>query len=406
MIDTLGTDEIGSLIGPTFAIISQYWESFDFQIQEQAHDTVGQLLKSRPALVRDSIMTIPSLASIPLMSKFEEELGKIKAQMDTKHQFQAFSERCKSENVTVVTIALKELDLFLSKHQRFLHEAAMQEQPDSIVAQLMRSILDACVLFSESYVDVSILCARCIGQIGCVDPTRIEVIKDKKDMLMLSNFGEAEETKDFIVFFLREVLVNAFLSATNPRSQGFLAYAMQQLLSFIQIDSSVTIRSRNVPYDANYYRWAALPESVRNTLTPFITSKYVITPAATQKSCTYPIYNLDMAHRQWLRTFVFDLLRKGVGENVQRIFPVLSRIIQAQDLAISDFLLPFATLNVIVSGTASQRLDIAKEMLAILNQALPDIQSPSRDNLILCSQVGVSICVSCGLLWFAVSKLD
>ncbi len=387
MLDTLGGDEIGALVDPTFAIIAQYWESFETKIQEQAYDAVSQLLKSHASTVRDTVRTIPSLASIPLMSKFEDELGKIKAQMDIKHQYQAFSERCQNDNVTVVVRALVELEIYLTQHQRFLHDASMHEQPDPVVGELIRSILDACVLLSEFHPHISLLCAKCIGLIGCVDPTRVEAVRDKKEILVLYNFEEAEETRDFVVFFSREVLVKAFLSATNPRPQGFLAWAIQELLKFIQFDTSVMVRSRDVTFDGNYHRWAILPESVKNTLTPFLTSKYILTAGVEHKPCTYPIYSPDMAHRQWLRTFVYDLLQKGVGENVQRIFPVLSRIIRYQDISISDFLLPFAALNVIVSGTEEQKLETARELLAVLKPSLPKGDPVARESMIICSQV-------------------
>lgn len=387
MIGTLGEEEIGNLVDPTFAIISQHWESFNPKIQARTVDAISQLLKTHTEIVRQTVRTIPSLASIPLMHKFEEELGKIKAQMDIKHHYQAFSERCQSENVTVVVSALKELEIFLTKHQRFLHDVAMQEQPDPVVAQLIRSILDACVLLSETHQEVPILSAKCLGLVGCVDPTRIEAVKDKKGMLVLSNFGEAEETKDFVVFAFREVLVKSFLSATNSRSQGFLAWAMQELLKFIQFDTSVMVRSRNVPHDANYLRWMTLPESVRNTLTPFMTSKYVITEGFKQAPCTYPLFRSGMTHQQWLRTLTLDLLQKGEGENIKQIFSVFSRIIRTQEVSISDFFIPFAVLNMIVSGVEQGILDVAEELLHILNYTLSESDSQGRADLILCSQV-------------------
>lgn len=387
MIGTLGEDEITTLIDPTFAIIAQHWESFHHELQVKAHEAVSQLMISHSATVRDAVVTIPSLSSIPLMSKFEEEMRKFKDQMDIKRQYEAFIERCQSENAVVVIRALTDLEVFLTKNGQFLHEAAMHEQPDPVVGRLIRSVIDACVLFRETYEDISTLSAKCIGLIGCLDPTRIEAAKDKKEMLVLSNFGEAEETKDFVIFFFCEVLVKAFLSATNPRSQGFLAYAMQELLSFIEFEPTVMIRSRDEQLDANYLRWMVLPESVKNTLTPFLTSKYVVTPGMVQKPYSYPLYTQNMSHRQWLRTFVFDLLRKGVGENVQQVFPVLSRITRTQDVSISSFLLPFAALNVVISGTEIQKNETANELLTILNHQLPDSGLPARESLILCSHV-------------------
>ena len=389
LIDYLGQEEIKTLIDPTFAIIAQYWDCFAPRTQDQAHSAVRQLLKSHTKVIRDNVKTIPSLASIPLMSKFEEEISRLKAQIDIKHQYQAFSERCQSENVTVVLRALVELEGYLTRNQHFIHEAAMHEQPDPVVSQLVRSILDACVLLKECHLEIPSLCARCLGLIGCLDPIRIDAARQKREMLVLSDFGEVEETKDFIIFFLREVLVKAFRSSTNPRAQGFFAYAMQQLLKFIQFDASIIVRSRVVGNDMNYYRWAALPESVRNTLSPFLTSSYVVTRPSLHSVLTYPIYGSGMTHRVWLRNFTLDLLHKGVGENVQYIFPILSKTIRPPDISIAEFLLPFAALNIIISERENSRQEIAKELLHILELPLPERGAPARENLILCSQVRV-----------------
>ena len=387
MIGNMGEDELGSLVDPTFAIIAQHWNDFGPRTQTQAHEMVSNLLRSHTAMVRDIVNTIPSLAGITLMTKFEEELGRSRAQMDLKHQYHAFSQRCQNENVTVVARALVEMEPYLDKHQDFLHEAAVSEQPDPVISQLTRSILDACVLFSESNTDISTLCAKCLGLIGCLDPTRVEAVKEKREVLVVSNFGDEYETIDFVVFFLQEILVKAFLSATSPKAQGFLAYAMQELLGFCGLTASVTLRPREVHMSDNYARWVALPESVRNTLTPFLTSKYVVTPGVAQATCDYPLYTANMSHGQWLRSFVYDLLRKGVGENPQMIFPVFALLIRTQDLSISSFLLPFSVLNIVIDGTERQKTEIGKELLTVLRHSLPEGSSAVRDNIILCSQV-------------------
>ena len=387
MIGILGEDEVGPLVDLTFAMIAHHWTSLNEETQAQTHDMVSGLLKAYPGLIRDAASTIPSLANIPLMSKFEDEIGKVKAQLDVKPHFQAFAQRCNNENIIVVIRALTELEAYLKEHQSFIHEAALREQPDAIVSQLVRSILDLSIHFKEPNSSIPVLAARCLGLIGCLDCTRIEATFEQRDMLVLSNFTKADETKEFIIFFIREVLVKVFLSTTNPRAQGFLAYAMQELLMFAEFDKSVTVRSRDSQYNANYLRWMELPESIRNTLTPFLTSKYCITPAAQQPTCSYPLYRPTMTHGQWLRALTYDLLRKSAGENARVLFPVLSRIVRFQDIAIPTFLLPFAALNVIVGGTTQQVSDIETELQHILSHPLPDNDTAARENLILCSQV-------------------
>lgn len=388
MMITLGEDEIATLLDPTLALLVQHWESFQPEIQSRAHDMISYLLKTYSSLIRETVHTLPSLVTIPLMSKFEEELGKLKAQMDVKHHFQAFSRRCQNENGAVVLTALNELSDYLEQHQAFLHEAANSEQPDPVVSQLARSILDTSVHFSSVNLEITVLCAKCMGLVGCLDSTRIEAAREKREILVLSNFVRDDETNDFVIFFLREVLVKAFLSATNSRSQGFLAYAMQELLSISGIRESVTPRSRDGPFDANYRRWVSLPESVRTTLMPFTDSKYFVTAGISQPPCIYPLYKTEMGHGQWLRTLTFDLLKRNAGATkVQTIFSVLSRIIRFQDISISNFLLPFACLNVIVSGTEREKLEIGSELLLVLRQSL-STETQSRDSIIQCSQVG------------------
>ncbi|KAI4194332.1 MAG: hypothetical protein LQ350_007823 [Teloschistes chrysophthalmus] len=387
MMETVGADEVIGLIDPTFAIIVQYWSSFTPHSQGRAHDMISQLLTTQAASIREMPYTIPSLASIPLMSKFEAEIQKIKLQMAAGRQLQALIQRCRHENLTVVLRALVELETFLEAHQSFLHEITMTEQQDPMIAELARTLLDISVHFNDSHDAIVTLSARCLGLLGCLDPTRTEAPGERREMLVLSNFQEAEQTIDFVVFFLREVLVKAFLSATNPRAQGFLAYAMQELLKFCGLNGSVIVH-RNQERHANskYLRWHTLPESVRNNLTPFLNSKYVITAAAVQPETEYPIYRPGMAHGQWLRGFVYDLLRKGDGENITELFQVFSRIIRTQDTPISAFLLPFAVLNIIISGSESQQMSVGNELLTILSHDLPERDIGSRNSLIQCSQ--------------------
>ena len=392
LLGTLGEEDIEPLVDPTFAIIARHWESFLPSLQQKAYETINELLKTHDSLIRnvDVHMTIPSLASISLMAKHESQLGSLKNQMDTKHQYIAFSKRCQSENSTVVLRALIELEAFLAEHQGFLHTSAISQQPDPVVSRLTRSVLDACVRFSESSLEIAVLCGKCLGLIGCLDPTKIEATRESREILVLSNFEKADETIDFVVFLLEEILVKAFLSATDTRAQGFLAYAMQELLSFCDLDTSVTLRTHDIQNSANYRRWIAIPESVRDTLTPFLTSKYFLKEGVSQPDCTYPLFKPDLGYASWIRMFVLDLLRKARGDNASVIFAICRRIVRGQDITIANFMLPYVALNIIIGGTEQQKLEIAKELLLILCEPLPENNRSTRESMILCSQVSTS----------------
>src|SRR5436189_4259138 len=158
---------------------------------------------------------MPSLSSIPIMAEFEMQISTLKGKMDVPSQFMAFCRRCQNENPVVVEQALKELVPQLLRHEAFIHRSVLNEQPDTVVAQLTRSLLDCCVKFNPGSDTIITLSAKCLGLIGCMDPNRIENVKEKKDILVLSNFDSADETFDFILFFLQHVLVEAFLAASN-----------------------------------------------------------------------------------------------------------------------------------------------------------------------------------------------
>ncbi|KAL2807609.1 hypothetical protein BJX63DRAFT_436875 [Aspergillus granulosus] len=386
LVSSLHEEEVEPLLDQTLCIVIKHWATFTEETKKFAYELVEHILESHSELLREIVGTMPSLASIPVLAKFEDKIQEMKETMDVRSHFLAFSRRCLSENTTVVEQALMELVPYLSKHEEFVHRSVLSEQPDSAVAHLVRSLLDCAVKYNTTSESITLLAARCLGHIGCLDPNRVDSIKGKKEILVLSNFEKMEETFDFVLFFLQNVLVDAFLSASNTRAQGFLAYAMQNLLRFCSLNSTVTQRSRGVQSDEKYQRWLDLPEAVRNTLTPFLTSKYTVTVGAVSSNCTYPLFSFKLSHAEWLRNFVQDLLQSGNGDNAKSVFSVCSRIIKGQDISIASFLLPFAILNRVVGGTQSEKDDLQCELLNILSHPLPETSNEVYEAILLCSQ--------------------
>ena len=397
LLKTLDEDYIAVLIDPTFAILAQHWSSFNLATQQEAHDVIDFLFKSHKELVRDIIETIPSVSSVPLLSKFAGEIERFRTQMDPKRQLEAFCLRCQSENDTVVLRTLSELEQFLINNQSFLLTTSIYEQPDAIIGETVRALLDACVRFKDISNDIALQSAKCLGLIGCIDPTRVETIRVDPEIFVLSNFGYSEEVIEFIMFFLQEVLVKAYLTTTITSRQQLLAFGMQELLKICDFDASMTFKRDSDNMDT-YKRWISLPESTRNILTPFLTSKYKINALVHQPDRVYPIYSSDMDYSFWLRTFTMDLLQKGRGTNATMVFDVSKRLVRNQDIAIASFVLPYVMLNVIVEGTEEQRLDIVRELYTVLAQPLAELDQAKREDLVVCSQVCDLGFVECSML--------
>ncbi|KAH7380651.1 protein kinase rad3 [Pyrenochaeta sp. MPI-SDFR-AT-0127] len=387
-LSALDEDETMLVVDQTFALVVQHWSLFSDDTQLKANKTITTLIQQYNAQIRARVEYLPSLAGIPIMSKIEGELVRFKEMVDTLKTFHAFSNRCKDQNAVVVRQALRELVPFLDLNQKDLHQSVVGQKASPILAALSRSLLDASIRFAENQFDITILCAQCLGIIGGLDPYRVETVREKKRVLMLSNFSRRDEDIDFVALLLEQVLVKVFLSTTNAKAQGWIAYVMQEMLKHCGFSALRGAKPRSSQTSTEAQRWNEIPEAVRNVLTPFLDSKYSVNqnPALQYEGPNYPIFSSNISHGTWLQTFVYDLLRKGQGVNVEMVFPVLARIIRGYDLSIATFILPFAALNVIVSDHEQNMLNVGLEMLTVLQQDIVSLEQPDAAHVKQCSE--------------------
>lgn len=384
LLSVVDTDDIAAMLDETFALVVQYWPHFSPILQTQVHDKISFLLRHHNKLVQDNIMTLPLLPGIPLLSKLSAEIERIRAAESIENHCKAYALRIQDESNAVVLQALDELVSWLEAHRDSIHDMAISEQPSTPLSELMRALLDATLKHSSS-TKASDLCARALGVIGCLDPDRVEANRKKRQVIVLSNFDRANEVVEWAIALLEDVLVNAFKSSTNSRAQGFLAYVLQELLHFCGFNEVAALRPRTSQAETGQQRWSQMAEHVRITLTPFLSSRYVITSNAQSKPLdrTYPGFSADQSHAAWLHSLVYDLMWKAKGDNAKMVFPLLARVIRSHDLAVASWLLPYAILNVVLGGTVNEIQGISSEMLAVLQCQTASSDLP--DNIKLCS---------------------
>ncbi|KAK5137557.1 hypothetical protein LTR08_008537 [Meristemomyces frigidus] len=384
LLTVLAPEDTTKMLDQTFALVLRHWAHFSPELLQATHGKIADLLSKHNKLVQEQIMTLPSLSSIPLLAKFASEIDRLRAQESVESHCRAFEKRLQDESNTTVHQALKELVPFLVEHQEFLHDSAVSEQPVPVLSALLRALLDVTTKYSAAEPEIADLCGKAIGIVGCLDPNRVEATRKQRKVLVLSNFEKASEVVDWVLAMLEDVLVKAFKSVTNTRAQGFLAYVMQELLRFCEFNEGNTVRTRSSQVPPLQQRWTSMPEHVRITLTPFLTSRYQITNANTTPPVrNYPDFDVDAGYGSWLRSLVFDLMWKGKGDNPKMVFPLLARLVRMHDLAIASFILPYALLNVVLGGTVAEVQGIAQELLAVL-QCQP-INSIQLDTVKQCS---------------------
>ncbi|KAK4547636.1 hypothetical protein LTR36_000593 [Oleoguttula mirabilis] len=367
LLAVLAPEDTIQMLDQTFALVVRRWSHFSPELQEAAHGKIADLLKNHNKLVQECIMTLPSLKSIPLLAKFDAEIERLRGQESVAAHCSAFEKRLQDESVSIIHQALEELVPFLIKHQEFIHDSAVSEQPVPVLSALLRALLDVTTKYSATSADIADLCGKAIGIIGCLDPNRVEATRKQRKLLVLSNFEKSEEAVDWVITLLEEVLVKAFMSVTNARAQGFLAYVMQELFKFCNFTEGNTIRTRSSQMPPVQQRWMTMPEHVRITVTPFLTSRYLVNNInTTAPNRQYPGFAIDSGYSSWLRSLVFDLMWKGKGDNPKLVFPLLARLVRGHDLAIPNFILPYAMLNIVLGGTVAEVQGIAQELLAVL----------------------------------------
>jgi serine/threonine-protein kinase ATR len=384
LLPSLESEDIALIADQTFALIIKFWDDLSPDSQQLTHMRIAEMIKNHNTTINDIVMLLPSLSHIPLLSKFGTEIERLQSLESPEGRFKAFAKRLKGESPVVVTQALRELVRFLELHQGLVHDAAVSEQPEQWLPDLVRALLDATATMATSNDDVAELCGKCLGFVGCLDPDRVDASKLTKPMMVMSNFDKADETVEWVVVFLENVLVKAFKSVSNARAQGFLAYVMQELLRFCGFNDITALRPRATQGTTRAQRWHDMPEHVRTILTPFLTSRYVTNVSTAKSDRSYPGFSRQVNHSTWLCNLAFDLMFKGTGDNAQMVFPLLARIIRGNDISIAAFLLPYAITNVVLGGTVKETKGIEDEILAVLKDQ--STNATEMETIRLCSE--------------------
>lgn len=367
MLMNFEEEDVEALLETTFFIVKHYWPSFSAYSTETASNILSFLLDNYGAIVENNISSLPSFDAIPALAPMEGKLEVLRPQLLPEEMLPIFATRLRHENSGVVQQALHELVAYLRANQSALYTSNVT-QADSVITTLMRALLDCACRYNNLHASISRYCVECMGLIGCLDPNQVETVREQRSIVVLDNFEGFQETTDFALFLLEEILVPSFLSATDTRLQGFLCFAMQELLDRFEIKAAIAMQSTGgVAGNDIYRKWIALPENVREVATPFLSSKYMVAPML-PVNVEYPIFNPGKPYGNWLRSFVIELLRNGQHPHADMLFEPLSRVIRVKDLSTAEFLLPYLVLHVLLGSksTNQEKDQTLRELTSIL----------------------------------------
>lgn len=374
MLKSFEVEDIEPLLETTFFLVSRYWPLLDASTSLIAKGMLTYLLDKYEGTVGRYVSHLPSFSHIVPLGELESRLDELRPKLSPEESLNIFTSRIGHDYSGVVHQALNELVSYLRNNQDILYTSAISQRSDIAIAPLLRALLDCSCKYNGVQLDITRLCVECIGLIGCLDSNQIENVREQRSIVVLNNFDTMDEATDFGLFLLEDVLVPSFLSTTDTKLQGFLSFAMQELVDRCDIRAACAMQNTGMVGGSEVFRkWNAMPENIREVVTPFLNSRYMVAPMA-PVTTEYPIFHPGKPYGNWLRAFVVDLLRKGQSPFADMIFEPLTRVIRVKDLSTAEFLLPFLVLHVFLGSrsTDSERIQVLDELTRILEYRLPE----------------------------------
>ncbi|ORX38472.1 hypothetical protein BD324DRAFT_641616 [Kockovaella imperatae] len=392
-IRTLRYSDIGPFVGRTTATLVANWASFDPNDRGVAKDIVSEIADNAKHLSA-YLDDIVGLDHIPELRSAGDKLTASRKGLGFAEQLAKLLERVRSKNIAVATTSIRELRDVLLDHPRDRSALAEGDAFHPLVASTMQTLLSTSSRDAEfmSFCDMAY---ECLGIVGALDPDRCVSNSDSGTMTIMSNFNDPEESVDFAIHLVRDLLVDAFRATNDTKLQGHLAFAIQELLQFcgfspklLQSGSSggISLRTRT--------RWTNLPKDQHETLTPLLESRFTLTDG-TMPTFSHPIYGSAPTYREWLQRWTLDLigqvmqlpLDNRATRDSQTIFGVFRGVLKNQDAAVAHHILPHLVLNVLLSGGADAREQISQEINAVLQDQVSQSSAGSADKRTWSAQV-------------------
>jgi serine/threonine-protein kinase ATR len=404
-VTVLRFHDIGPHIGTTAAAFVATWTEMNKDEQSRATSILEYLLVDNSDELKSHFQDVVSLDSIPELSRAAKRVADLRAKWSFKERITAILRRCNSENTALAKHSVFEMREVLLANQSELASLARGDSFDPLLGLVYRTLLEVAGRDAEHADDVRIGSFECIGIIGALDPDRFSLPSRDRTFMMLTNFRDKEEVKDFALHLVEIVLVGAFRTANDAKQQIQLAYAIQQLFQFCEFTSRLLHQSGSASISTKVrQRWHDFTRNKQTleTVSPLLEGRYRVERIPITHH-EYPIYPSSTTYREWLRSWTTDLISVVLEHEekdtpydehrqalvyAKEIFGSFRGVVRTgQDVAVAHYLLPHLVLYVINIGNDSVRANIVKEINAVLHDQVNIVGSMDSDRRTLSAQV-------------------
>ncbi|KAI5476130.1 phosphatidylinositol 3-/4-kinase [Pseudohyphozyma bogoriensis] len=388
-LTTLRFNEIGPFIASTSASLIRLWPEFSPRERAGVVRIFEYIVVENGEALDKYVRDVADLSGIKDLEKADRRLREIRRGWSVGDRSQFLLDRISSENDVVALQALRELKVLMEANEMQAFSAG--DTFDKSVGPIVQTLLAAAAKENEQMRNVAF---ECIGILGALDPDRFELPPGDPPFIVKRNFDSQEESIEFALHLIQDLLIGAYRSTNDTKHQEFLAFTIQELLRFCGFTEELIQRKdqNQKPADvATLKRWNALPKAVLETCTPLLGGKFTFREALALKAKTYPIYSSTTSYRDWIRTWANDLISKLKGDTVKAIFDAFPPVLHLEDIAVAQHLLPHLVLNALISGDDGDRELVKKEIETVLTDQVTPTHPLSANNRLLSAQTVFSL---------------
>ncbi|KAF5363593.1 hypothetical protein D9756_000300 [Leucocoprinus leucothites] len=386
-LTTLGPAEVGPHVGPTSAAFVGAWGSFSPKAKQIAVESMEYIVQEVGKSLGQYLDDIVDISSIPEFSQIRDQLNALRSDWSPQERLQRLLDRSTNENISVAIQSLDELKSFLrTESGGFVKTLVSGDMFDPIVGQVISTLLAAACRDGDGMELLRVLAYECIGILGAVDPDRCELPVGPPRIIVKNNFADEDETMQFALHLICDLLVGAFRSSSDIKHQSFLAYTIQELLKFchfkpalvgIGTGASIPNRVRN--------RWKSLPKHVLETVTPLLEGKFTLN-LGPNPSIKHPIYSHQSTYREWIQLWTAYLIDQASGCTAQSIFNIFRSAVRNKDAGVAHHLLPHLVLNILIGGNEEDAHRMRAELLVVLQDQINHDSDSLPDKKLLSAQ--------------------
>lgn len=285
--------------------------------------------------------------------------------------FKSAGNLLRHDSVLVKRIALQRFRYLLKQYKTKIYDEIEVVAYSNLTKYILSELLELST--KEKNTDILLECAKCVGELGAIDPSRLITSNSRSVEAKMYSFNPPWEST-FTMFgigLLAKFVVPGLKAAQGSLQQDRWGYAIQQLLREL-IGNSGT--SQKIPTTLQASLHSA---GILEFCEPFLTTKYVWKDNRMRNGL--PFGCREMSFSRWLGSLCKELIYKSTG-----IFSLLFAAcigVLRSCTELCHYLLPYLIFDSITIGVLELEL-LYVELMSNLSQAIPvqeiDIQHERR----------------------------